>query len=120
MTPRNKPKRKPTKLTFIMNDDYVHNMEIPEKVRFQYLKAIENTMKFVGLDGFDLIAMTAKDYLKKMNENKIPELWTDDMTGQADREPVYFYYMIEFDDNSRKILFFIDRQSQNKNDPMFQ
>lgn len=122
MTPRHKPsKRKPVKVTFIMSDDYVHNTEIPEKVRFKYLKAIQNTMKFVGLNDFDIITMASiKEYTRKMIENNIPELWTDDLTGQSDKEAVFFYYVVDFNDSSRKMLFFIDRESQNKHDPMFQ
>jgi len=114
------PKRKVVGVTFVMADDYVNDKAIPEKVRYKYLQAIKNTMQFVGLDSFDIIAMNAKDYIQKLNEKKIPELWADDITGQSDRDPVCFYYVIDFNDNSRKMLFFLDREVLNRNDPMFQ
>jgi len=94
-------KRKAIRLTFIRpkNTDPNEEKKITEKM-------IDIT-KIIGVDKVQEIVMDEKTS-EKIRNSGLPELWLHDFENKKQPlQPFLTYYVVDFDDNSRKIVLIL-------------
>lgn len=119
-----KVKRKAVSLTFILATDFTkpENKRIKDAAtKARLLAGMKKAIDFVGVKTFDVIPIDQPESYQAMRERNIPELWCHDASINNDIYPSANYYLIEFDDKSRKMcLLMMPEDEEPEVNPMYQ
>lgn len=106
--------RKPVGITFVFETDYTGNADADDDKRVKALEGMKLALDYAGLEDFDLIALDEKNYIERMRVKNIPEYWLHDIDQDTVIPLVFDFYVIDFNDGTRKIVGFINLEQEGE------